>query len=537
MARSGGLCSEIVRTRRATAVIFAGLVFSACGVANVGVVATESHRDAGTSTADTTVGASAGGVGPGETTAPSETTEPTGTSPGVTVGTGTPAPGTVVGVPANQDVIDFGSSKTPRAYDGFLIAAFSDIEKFWATEFPITYGGTFTPLAKGVFAAYKSRKEPIPGCGTAQTTYADVEGNGFYCSQGDFIVYDDDNLLPQLVDSLGESAVGIVLAHEFGHGIQERANELGQPTILKEQQADCFAGAWAAHVARGEASGLKFGDAEIRQGLIAMIQVRDAIDGAGIADPNAHGSGFDRVGAFQDGFNGGPGRCKTFFTENREKNLIDIQFDPTDVNHGNLPVRDPTGNNVDIVTLVPKDLNRFWSAEMSTRAVTFTPPTLQLYPQAGPFPKCDGVSEKLFPSNVLYCKATNQVLVDQDFVEKLDADPLFGDLSSGYLIGEAYSEAIQIATNSQLTGKNRILLDDCYTGAWVRDDIPPLPADRDPAESIALSAGDLDEAVVTAIARSDDSSAADTRGTAFEKVDSFRSAVIGGIGACKSRGG
>jgi predicted metalloprotease len=88
-----------------------------------------------------------------------------------------------------------------------------------------------------------------------------------------------------------------------------------------------------------------------------------------------------------------------------------------------------------------------------------------------------------------------------------------------------------------LTGKNRILLDDCYTGAWVRDDIPPLPADRDPAESIALSAGDLDEAVVTAIARSDDSSAADTRGTAFEKVDSFRSAVIGGIGACKSRGG
>ena len=93
-----------------------------------------------------------------------------------------------------------------------------------------------------------------------------------------------------------------------------------------------------------------------------------------------------------------------------------------------------------------------------------------------------------------------------------------------------------MATQSKLTGKDRVLLNDCYTGAWVRDDIPPLPAGR-PTDSISLSAGDLDEAVVTALTRSDDSSSNDTHGTAFEKIDWFRAGVLGGLTACKTRAG
>jgi hypothetical protein len=99
----------------------------------------------------------------------------------------------------------------------------------------------------------------------------------------------------------------------------------------------------------------------------------------------------------------------------------------------------------------------------------------------------------------------------------------------------AYSEAVQDATGSTLSGKPRELLNDCYTGAWVADDIPPLPTDRPPAESISLSAGDLDEAIVTLIDRSDDSSTTGERGTAFEKIDAFRAGVLGGIAACASR--
>ena len=134
------------------------------------------------------------------------------------------------------------------------------------------------------------------------------------------MVYDDAELMPQLVDQLGQSAVAVVLAHEFGHAVQFRANEFEQPTILKEQQADCFAGAWAAHVVAWRERRHKFTDEDIRGGLIAMIQVRDPLQLGGQIDANSHGTGFDRVGAFQDGFNGGAERCKTFFTEDRETN-------------------------------------------------------------------------------------------------------------------------------------------------------------------------------------------------------------------------
>ena len=32
--------------------------------------------------------------------------------------------------------------------------------------------------------------------------------------------YDDDSLLPSLVNDLGKEAVAVVLAHEFGHAVQ-----------------------------------------------------------------------------------------------------------------------------------------------------------------------------------------------------------------------------------------------------------------------------------------------------------------------------
>ena len=67
-------------------------------------------------------------------------------------------------------------------------------------------------------------------------------------------------------------------------------------------------------------------------------------------------------------------------------------------------------------------------------------------------------------------------MVDQDLAEQARCGPLFGDMSVGYLIGEAYSEAVQHALNSTLTGRGGVLLDDCFTGAWVADDVPPLPA-------------------------------------------------------------
>ena len=118
-------------------------------------------------------------------------------------------------------------------------------------------------------------------------------------------MYDDgdQSLLAPLASEFGPAVMGIVLAHEFGHAIQSRVGALDQflPTIYTEQQADCFAGAWAGQAYRGESPLLRLGDADVRAGLIAMLEVRDPV-GTDQFVEGGHGSAFDRVGAFQEGF-------------------------------------------------------------------------------------------------------------------------------------------------------------------------------------------------------------------------------------------
>ena len=219
-------------------------------------------------------------------------------------------------VPAGSlgDRLDVGDAKPARDYDEFVRLALNDIERWWSQEYPAIYDDPFEPLAGGVYAAYPERTTPIPGCETdAPTEYRDiVQYSAFYCMDGDFMVYDDgpDGVLAGLAGEFGQSILGVVFAHEYGHAVQARAGTLDRdlPTIVSEQQADCFAGAWVAHVRDGGAEELTFTDDDVRSGLVAMITVRDPI-GIDQNDPGGHGSAFDRVGAFQTGFLSGAARC------------------------------------------------------------------------------------------------------------------------------------------------------------------------------------------------------------------------------------
>jgi predicted metalloprotease len=439
--------------------------------------------------------------------------------------------------PLVDDVVDFGE-KGPQhpEYDGFLTTAFGDLEQFWSETFPATYSKPWRPLAGGIYAAYPGRSAEIPGCGTPTSSYDDVKaGTAFYCIDGDFMAYDDADGLPGLVDLLGKEAVAIVLAHEFGHAIQARADEWEQPGVLKEQQADCFAGAWAAHVAAGESDTIGFDDAAVRAGLIAMIYVRDPIDGSGLTDPLAHGTGFDRVGAFQDGFEGGATRCKAFFSEDRRAGMIDIPFNPDDP-VGNLPLVDPNPDPQkgpsDIVTLIPGSLDDFWTALAAANDVPFTAPAFEPFAGTGPYPTCEGIADDSWANSVRFCPADNTIHWDQDFATGLSLDELTGDMSVGYLFSNAYAQAIQSAINSQAAGEQRALFADCLTGSWVASIVPPIPEDR--ASQLTLSAGDLDEAIVAAIATSDERVDTDVNGSAFEKIGAFRTGVLGGLNTCNT---
>lgn len=481
-------------------------------------------RDAGVSVTGSKI--TPGASTPAGETSPADTSTPPGPS-----GT-TPTELDVI-----DGVVDFGE-KGPQhpEYDGFLTHAFNDIEAFWNDEFQATYDTPWTPLAGGIYAAYPDRTSAIPGCGTAESTYEDVQrGTAFYCSDGDFMAYDDAQGLPDLVDQLGRDAVAVVLAHEFGHAIQARVDDGNHPSVLIEQQADCFAGAWAAHAAAGAGS-IRFDDAAVRAGLTAMIYVRDPVDGGGIADPDAHGTGFDRVGAFQDGFEGGARRCSTFFTEGRLDTLVNIPFDFRDTNGGNLPMvdasPDPTNGANDIVTLIPQSLEAYWTTLAAANSVPFTAPTLQPFPTAGPYPECASLTDAEFRQNIVFCPDDNTIHWDRQYSEQLASDPLLGDMSVGYLISNAYSEAIQYALRSKRTGESRALFDDCLTGSWVGYIVPPIPQDR--ADTLVLSAGDLDEAIITAIDRSDEHTDTNRLGSAFEKVDAFRTGVLGGLNVCRN---
>ena len=98
-----------------------------------------------------------------------------------------------------------------------------------------------------------------------------------------------------------------MLAHEWGHAIQARVGFETSETVYMEQQADCFAGAWAAHIAQNG----RMAESDLDSALAGLLGLRDpsGIDGS---QDGAHGNGFDRVRAFQDGFEGGASTCANY---------------------------------------------------------------------------------------------------------------------------------------------------------------------------------------------------------------------------------
>ncbi len=55
-----------------------------------------------------------------------------------------------------------------------------------------------------------------------------------------------------------------------------------------------------------------------------------------------------------------------------------------------------------------------------------------------------------------------------------------------------------------------------------------------PDSRVTTSPGDLDEAIRMAILLGDVGVNVDQIGTAFEKIDAFRTGVLGGLGACQA---
>ena len=178
-------------------------------------------------------------------------------------------------------------------------------------------GVRFTPAT---FTAYDNATPT--GCGVGQTS-----AGPFYCP-GDAHIYLDlsfFNELSQRFGAPGEFARAYVIAHEYGHHIQNILGVMdrrGGPSrgadngsVRTELQADCYAGVWAYH-ANQQFAILQNGDVE--GALRAASSVGDDTlqkenQGYIVPDSFTHGSSAQRVRWFQRGLEGGRMEaCDTF---------------------------------------------------------------------------------------------------------------------------------------------------------------------------------------------------------------------------------
>ena len=208
-------------------------------------------------------------------------------------------------VPTESDAprVDAIRTDTNTAFDydeytATLQQVIASLEAYWAKALPEAFGVEYTSPSR--YAYYRPDQGPGPRCGGQEAPAR----NAFYCPAGDFIAWDETNLMIPYYVQAGDFAAAFVLAHEFGHAMQARLPRQERLTVLSELQADCFAGAWARSVQ--DEGLLEAGDLD--EATLAVFSARD-VPGTDFTDPAAHGTGFERTRAFSDGYEQGPRRC------------------------------------------------------------------------------------------------------------------------------------------------------------------------------------------------------------------------------------
>jgi predicted metalloprotease len=445
-----------------------------------------------------------GDVDPGNVAGLPVTEGPSGLRPGVRT--------------ATLSVRDYAGT----AMDKLAVDAMSDISDFWTQALPKDFGKRFTPVRK--LTSFDSNGTNIQVCGQ------NSEGveNAFYCPADDSVAWDRGTLLPVLDKMFGPMAVVTVFAHEMGHAIQFRLGSVNAatPTIVKEQQADCYAGAFIRYVADGSAKHFRLSTGDgLNEVLSTMMFIRDQV-GTTAVDPDAHGSSFDRVTAFQLGFSNGPVRCNEIDYDEIRQRVTELGFSQASEANNNVPVDDGT------LVLLEQSLNAAFKQNGAT------PPTI--VDDEGTCADGTGTA----PAS--YCPQDNTIAVDLTALDTLATLPPgdqlglsgtgLGDFAAFAEVASRYALAVQKALGIPLDDKNAGLRTACLTGAWAG--VIRHHTSTGPARQLLLGPGDLDEAVAELLSPTS-MIAADVHGNrvpaGFARVTSFQDGFLQGSTVCTSQ--
>ncbi len=404
-------------------------------------------------------------------------------------------------------------SSATAAPGDVVTRALRDVERFWAKAYPAVAGGAaFTPV-EGGYHPY-TRAKPAPACGGEEAEY---QPNAFYCPAGDFIAWDAETLIPQLYGDFGPLLVGFVMAHEYGHAIQYRLRATEQPTVVLEQQADCFAGAWTAEVLAGRSTAFTgVTTAQLDSTVAGMLLLRDQ-PGTAAQNPQAHGNAFDRIRALQDGVEKGVALCAGYRLGNVPVTEVAFTSAEEAATGGDLPY-------TEAVTVLSQDAQAYW-ARVYPRLTGQPWQNLGVRAFAtGAEPDCPAPDASAGGS-AFYCPDGDFIAFDNEQLGPA-LHQRIGDYAVGMLLGDLFARAAQDWRGAETRDRAGQLAVDCLAGSWTNDLLT-----RNPDRGIRLSPGDLDEAVATLLAFGR-AGTGQQQPSAFDRIAAYRGGVLEGLSSC-----